>query len=268
MFLLHDISPLFHRGEEWARQYCSIPSRARDDNMPINLRERIKYLTNSQEAPILLSQTSTRPLIVAKMINYEITQVCLRPSVIDGFRPSVDSELRNIRRQNTPGVSNHARRGILNSAAEIIQNATANPRFESWVDREVSEQNAKLWSKLGALVGVNTNGREAREALKEIWSDAYRVGVKMACKPSIFSADFPAVGHYFNPATMVNKDPEVVMSGNQLASMGAIVRLAVTPAVTERDYTGMDAQHRVLHFSNCLLAFPQESEAMVLSQRQ
>ena len=229
--------------------------------MPLALKDRIASLTNPVEAPTLLSHSFSRPLVVAKLINYEITAVCLRPSVINGFRPSIDQKLADIRKENTPAVAINVRRGILVAAAEIIRDATKDPRFESWVDRQADQHTAETWTTVSPLCVSDTEESEARAGLKAIWLEAYRVGVKMACKPSIFTADFPPTGpqSVFNPANMVNKDYGYGVPGAELARKGSTVRLAMTPVVMETDLSGRDGSDRLesrcLHFSNCLLTY-------------
>ena len=229
--------------------------------MPLALKDRIASLTNLDEVQVLLSHGFSRPLVVAKIINYEITTTCLRPSVIKGFRPSVDQRLDDIRNQDSAVLAINVRRGIVVAAAEIIKEAVKDSRFESWVDRQANQNTAKTWTTVSPLCIANTNETEAQAGLKAIWLEAYRVGVKMSCKPSIFTTDFPPTGPHsvFNPANMVNKDYGYGVSGTELARRGSTVRLAVTPVVMETDFSGRIGSDRLeprcLHFSNCLLTY-------------
>lgn len=182
--------------------------------------------------------------------------------MISGFRPSIDTRLEAILGQDSAALALNIRRGLFVAAAETVQDAIQShgPRFESWVDRQANLYTAMTWTSIAGLCVADTNKSEAKRALKEIWLDAYRVGVKMACKPSIFTTEFPPTGprSVFNPANMVNKDHSYGSgSGAELARRGATVKLAVTPVVMETDYSGRDGgdrlQSRCLHFSNCLL---------------
>lgn len=224
-------------------------------------KDRIASLTNPNEVQTLLSHGFSCPLVVAKIINHEITNTCLRPSVMNDFHPSVDQRLEEIRKQNSTTLAINVLRGILVAAAEIIQEAVTDPRFESWVNRQADQHASTTWEAIGPLCVANTDEAVAQAGLKAIWLEAYRVGVKMACKPSIFTTDFPPTGSQsvFNPANMVNKDYGHGMSGTELANRGSTVRLAVTPVVMETDFSGRDGTDRLeprcLHFSNCLLTY-------------
>lgn len=232
-----------------------------DAAVPLALKDRIASLTNPSEVQTLLSHGSSRPLVAAKIINHEITTTCLRPSVINSFRPSIDKRLDDIRSQNSAVLAINVRRGILVAAAEIVQEAVRDPRFESWVDRQANQHMATTWTTVGPLCVAETVAADAQAGLKAIWLEAYRVGVKMACKPSIFTTDFPPTGpqSIFNPANMVNKDYGYGVAGTELAKRGSTVRLAVTPVVMETDFSGRDGSDRLeprcLHFSNCLLNY-------------
>ena len=250
------------------------PARGADAALPYFLKEQLQFLTNAAEASALLGGKDTRASAIAKVVNHGITSHSFVPAMITGFRPSLDQKLETVRAENKgPATAIHLRRAILLESARLITEAVyhegavvspalldsqPNNGFLRWRDRQAHEKATASLHLLAPLLDVAADRKAAFEDLKQIWTNAIQIGLKMSMKPSIWHAEYPPTGpgSMFNLANMRSVDREFLGTPQELMARGLNVRLAITPVVTETDFSGRreaGVAPRCLHMARCLL---------------
>ena len=94
---------LWHKTETFGVLYGNNPNDHRDSEIDHKVKEYVMSASDRSAASALLGHESTRFFLVAKAINYFLTMVVLRVSVIRGFDSTADSEIGQIKGIMYPG---------------------------------------------------------------------------------------------------------------------------------------------------------------------
>ena len=250
-----DFTKIFRLTETWARNYTNAPDEVTDRSLPPNIISGVKQFTDPQTAWDLMSSANTRYLMVAKLINFQLTTLPFRPLVVKGFTDYYDGKITEMRVKFHEIIPIHIRRALMSACADTFREMTETDGFQAHIDGIVRHQVNEMWTFLEPFFGEDMPRMEAWNGLGEIWTEACRIGVLMLLKPSSFSLDYPPVGpsSLFNPAQMINRDTNFRQDPQTLSRMGVTVIMAVTPVVTETSFISDQPVPRILHHSNVLL---------------
>ncbi|KAL6720586.1 hypothetical protein ACLMJK_002510 [Lecanora helva] len=253
--LTSDFARIFKLTEAWAHNYVNVPDLDKDDLLPSRLRSSISSFSNIESGMKLMSSGTTRYLTIAKLINYQMTQLAFRPTVARGYTAHYDSKLSEMRSQFYNIVPIEVRRALTTACAQTFKEMTKEADFKKFVERIVARQVHEMWAFFEPLFSPGISRDEAWNDLGQLWRDAVRIGGLMLMKASAFSLDFPAVGpnSLFNPAQMVSRDVSFRQDPQSLAKMGVSVRLAITPVIIETDFMANEPIPKTIHFAQVLL---------------
>ena len=250
--------PLFEKTEKWAYDYTNMPDKERDSSLPSKLISHIKANTNSDLAPKLLASSSTRYLVVTRVINYTVVKEALKPALIKGFGQFFDKQYADLRLQlHQVATPLPVRRATLVASAELVVEMTRTKGFRAYLDGRMQSHVHNMWTLLEPLFAERMDRNKAWEELGVIWDQAARIGLMVLSKASIFNFDFPPIGvnSHWNQSSMVNREPNFDPHNYHPGRAPASVRLAVTPTVTETDFMANMVIPTTLHKADVLLDF-------------
>ena len=257
--LLPEYAPFFSMVEKWARNYCNVPDKVKDQALPSALVQYFRQHTNVSILPKLMCSGSTRYFAVAKVMNQTLVGFAFRPVMVKGFTLFYDKKIADLRAQlQEVAIPLHVRRACLVASAQTIMEMTKAQSFKPFLDGVISHQVHEMWAFMEPLFAPGIARNEAWEDLEHIWREAARIGMLMMSKASTFTFDFPPVGSnsHFNPSNMVSKDVNFKQDPQSLGHMAVTIRLSITPIVTETDFMGNGGVvPRTLYYSNVLLEF-------------
>ena len=253
--LASQFTRIFRMTETWARKYMNAPDATRDSQMPDEMRMSMQSQMTTETATKLISSDSTRYFAIARLMNYQINLIAFRPLIVRGYKKFYDDKIAELRSQLHHVMPIHVRRAVVVASNEVINDMRKEPAFEVYLDQLVTRQVHEMWKFLEAMFAPGAARHEAWIDLGDIWTAAAKLGIAMLLKPSGFRLDFPSVGPHilFNPAQMLNRDPNYTQAPTTLSQMGARVRLGITPVVAETNYMQSDLSPKVLHLANVLL---------------
>jgi hypothetical protein len=113
-----------------------------------------------------------------------------------------------------------------------IDQIRRHPNFTPFYEKLVRQQANQLWQIVRPLMHQSTS--MDWEDLRILMYEAYSLGGDMAAAPYEWRFEFPQVGVPYN-TNMINKDPYVHMSEEEVERRGLVVRLGFSPAVYLRD---------------------------------
>ena len=255
--LIAEFTPFFHSTETWTHNYVRVPDQHQDQFISDHLRARLSLATDPRTALKLMSDTKTRPLLVARVINQIIADFAFRPMLLRGFTPYYDNKISSFRGQLLGAIPSFVRRGLLVACAETVSDMIQSENFDAFLAANVGSHVHDMWQLLSPLFAPGTPRDPAWADLNRIWREAGRIGTLMLSKPCIYTLDFPPMGpnSYFNPSNMCSRDEGFTRDPMALSSMAVSVRLAITPVVTETDFMKEPIEAKCLHQAMVLLSF-------------
>ena len=255
--LIAEFTPFFLSTEAWTHNYVRIPDQYKDQFISDPLRACLSLATDPRTAMKLMSDTKTRPLLIARVINQIIADFAFRPMLLRGFTPYYDSKISSFRGQLLGAIPSSVRRGLLLACAETVADMMQSPNFNDFLAANVTSRVHDMWQLLSPLFAPGTPRDPAWNDLNRIWREASRIGTLMLSKPCIYTLDFPPMGpnSYFNPSNMCSRDEGFTRDPTALSSVAVSVRLAITPVVTETDFMKETIEAKCLHQAMVLLSF-------------
>ena len=255
--LVAEFTPFFHSTETWTHNYVRFPDQHKDQFISDPLRACLSLATDPRTAIKLMSDTKTRPLLIARVINQIIADFAFRPMLLRGFTPYYDSKISSFRGQLLGAIPSSVRRGLLLACAETVTDMLQSENFDAFLAANVGSHVHDMWQLLCPLFAPGTPRDPAWIDLNKIWQEAARIGTLMLSKPCIYTLDFPPMGpnSYFNPSNMCSRDDGFTRDPTALSSMAVSVRLAITPVVTETDFMKDAIEAKCLHQAMVLLSF-------------
>jgi hypothetical protein len=96
---------IWAKAETFGRAYAAEPSPSKDSNLEPQVKDYVMLISDTRVASFLLGNPATRPLHVAKAINFYLVRDILKyTEVIKGFNAAVDAEITRIKKQMSHGV--------------------------------------------------------------------------------------------------------------------------------------------------------------------
>jgi hypothetical protein len=96
---------LWAKSEAFGHKYATEPNAWKDSHLDQRVKDYAMAISDSKVASYLLNNPVTRPLQVAKAINFYLVRDVLKITVIKGFNNMVDVEIDQIKHQLRPGES-------------------------------------------------------------------------------------------------------------------------------------------------------------------
>ncbi|MCJ1303458.1 hypothetical protein MMC08_006268 [Hypocenomyce scalaris] len=248
-----EFQQLFTLSETWARNYANVPDTARDNALPKSLVEALKRLSDPNLAFGLLSSGSSRYFLIATVINNWITRDVIRVGLIKGISPSHDVKIGESKRQIRPNMPDHLRRACMLAVADTVKEIQGLSAFDSWLASSIDTKAAKLWQTLAVLLAPGAD--TAWEDFRYLVAEAHRVSLALSSLPLTYSFEYTSPGphSYFDPSSMLNRDPIFKGDPMSLKRQQLKVRLGITPVVVTTDMMGSAIMPKTVHFANVLL---------------
>lgn len=249
-----ELSNFFWNVEAWTRRYANVPIQA---DVGESLMQLLSKFSEPDLVGMLLNNTDNRYFLVARLINSWITSDLFKPSAFRSFSEVADDHVNDLlhKVQHDTSIETHQalQEAIAATGKEVIQNAG----FDRYIDREVDLRASALWDRLFPLVACEFNDPDAWDQLSNIYREGFRLSALMSCNPLVFTLQFPLVGdsEFFNPATMLNRDPFFLGDPKSLQKQRLRVRLGITPVVFTTSYSGKTVDTRAVHKANVLLMY-------------
>ncbi|KAL1963602.1 hypothetical protein VTN77DRAFT_8047 [Rasamsonia byssochlamydoides] len=225
---------LWTKSEAFGRTFAAEPNAWKDSHLDQRVKDYLMLISDCKVASYLLNNPLTRPLQVAKAINFYLVRDVLKITVIKGFDVVADDEIGKIKMQLGPGESStftygytcymleyHAdkicvladtpttvRNMMFVAMAQQVNLVKEKPGFAEYFQRRQQDHLLQLWQLVGPLVSGNVSN--AGEALGEIIADAHVLSVDMHSTPFETRFHFPETNEPFDLVTMVNVEPWLV----------------------------------------------------------
>lgn len=246
------LSNFFRKVEEWTRRYANVPKQT-------DLGEALMQVLSKYSDPdlvwTLLNNTDNRCFLVARLVNSWITSDLFKPSAFRGFSESGDDKVNDLLHQIQHDTAIEMHHALQKAIAAAGKELTQIAGFDRFIGREVDLRASALWDRVFPLLAPGLADTEAWDELSKIYREGFRLSALMICTPLVFTLQYPLVGdnEYFNPATMLNRDPSFLGDPTSLQRQRLRVRLGVTPVVFTTSYSGETVDTGAVHKANVLL---------------
>ncbi|MCJ1336651.1 hypothetical protein MMC09_001929 [Bachmanniomyces sp. S44760] len=248
-----ELSRLFKMSEDWARNYANAPSSADPVQLPSSLLTLLNGFCNNHSTMAILSTGNTRFFLVTRVINNYLNEEVLKIKVLRGRSGPDEDMLKAIRKHIQPGMPDHSKRGAMQASADTVKCMQGKPGFNDWLDSKARTMSASLHGILGPLLPPTID--QASTDLVYLVTHAFRISVKMHMRPMIYDISFPKVNQhaYFNPSTMLNRDPMITDDPLSIQRKQYRVRLVVSPIVVITDLLTPVLNPKTVHHAEVLL---------------
>ncbi|EFR04152.1 hypothetical protein MGYG_07159 [Nannizzia gypsea CBS 118893] len=235
----------------FAMKYTNTAFMYDEKKVSEELRSFLNHASNN--ATELLSNVSTRFLMVSKIINWFITKTVLKTTVVSGFDPAVDSEIKQMVTHVNPGTPCTVKNAMIQGIGNHILLLRNRPLFDNFFNKRTHENTQKLFELLTPL--IFSRDQNVWCDLVELMIDAHSLALIMYSGPYEFKFMHPLSHHNFDPTYMTDHnagtDEDWAM---QQAKRKYTVKLAITPVplfknVVLHPYAAV----QVLHLGDMLL---------------
>uniref|UniRef100_A0A093UVK1 ATP synthase subunit b n=1 Tax=Talaromyces marneffei PM1 TaxID=1077442 RepID=A0A093UVK1_TALMA len=217
---------LWGKIDQFGRIYV-INGELRPEKVPAPLKEYMMLDPNTAVAVQYLNHAMTKPLCVAKVINFYLCKKMLKyTEIIKNLSPRIDGEILNAKRRMTLETPNSVRHGLLAKVADQMALARQKPNFTEFCSISRENHVNELLEMLEPLVTTMEDNNSMRELLKNIIVDAQKIGIDLFSCPYDARFHFPELNESYDPMVMVNLDP--TLHANLVR---ARVGLSVTPYI-------------------------------------
>ena len=249
-----ELNYLFKLSETWARNYANVPDHGRDQEIPKSLVDSFMRVSNQSVAYGLLTSGSSRYFLVAKLINFWVTENFLKITLVKGFSSSTDQDIRQAKKscseRDTPiGLQ----RACLVLMANTVKDIHGDPKYEAWLQTSINAKAASMWAHLSFLLAPGAD--TAWEDFRYLVAEAHRIGFRMLSLPLKITFEYPEVGPhtYFEPSSMLSRDANIKGDPKLWKKQNLKVRLGITPAVVTTDIMKDSIDPKMAHLANVLL---------------
>ncbi|KAK2812279.1 hypothetical protein FQN49_008391 [Arthroderma sp. PD_2] len=207
----------------------------------------------SDKSTELLSDVSTRFLMVSKAINWFIAKTVLKTSVVKGFDPNVDSEIKQMATHLNSSTPFMVRNAMVQGIGQHILVLRNRPLFDNFYNKRTHEHTQYLFQLLSPLIFARD--QDAWCELGELMVDAHGLALAMYSGPYEFRFIHPLSHHYFDPKFMTDHNAGTDEDwGMQQAKRRYTVKLSITPVPFFRNaILQPDSALQVLHLGDVLL---------------
>lgn len=249
-----ELSNFFWSVEEWTRRYANVPIQA---DVGESLMQVLSKFSEPNLVGTFLNNTDNRYFLVARLINSWITSDLFKPSAFRSFSEAADDNVNDLLHQVQHDTSIETHQALQEAIAAAGKEVTTNAGFGRYVDREVDMRASALWDRVSPLVACEVGDPDVWDQLSTIYREGFRLSALMSCTPLVFTLQFPLVGdhEFFNPATMLNRDPFFLGDPTLLQKQKLRVRLGITPVVFTTSYSDKTVDTGAVHKANVLLMY-------------
>lgn len=246
------LSNFFRKVEEWTRRYANVPNEA-DVGQP--LMQVLSKYSDPELVWTLLNNTDNRYFLVARLVNSWITSDLFKPSAFRGFSEAGDDKVNDLLHQIQHDTAIEMHQALQEAIAAAGKELTQIAGFERYISREVDVRSSALWDRVFPLLAPGLADTEAWDELSNIYREGFKLSSLIISTPLVFTLQYPLVGdnEYFNPATMLNRDPSFLGDPKSLQRQRLRVRLGITPVVFTTSYSGKTVDTGAVHKANVLL---------------
>ncbi len=262
-----EFSGFFKLTEEFARNYTNIPNECQDRQLGEDILGSMRRQSSGALVIPLLASGATRYFLIARLMNTWITNDVFRGHVFANFSPDFDQKFFQANQIN-PDAPIHVRAGLLRDVADAAKQMQSRSAFPNFLSSVIREKVLGVWERLTPLFAPGILNSQAFEDMMYLMNEAFRVALLMMTTPLVYKIEFPtsSPNTYFQPNTMINRDPHMRDNPLTLAQAGTVVRLGITPLVVVTSFTGPSIYARTVHFANVLLQSHQEAAALAALQ--
>lgn len=246
------LSIFFRKVEQWTRRYANVPNQV-DVGEP--LMQVLSKYSDPELVWTLLNNTDNRYFLVARLVNSWITSDLFKPSAFRGFSEAGDDKVNDLLHQVQHDTAIEMHQALQEAIAAAGKELTQIAGFDRYISREVDVRASALWDRVFPLLAPGLADTEAWDELSNIYREGFKLSSLIICTPLVFTLQYPLVGdnEYFNPATMLNRDPSFLGDPTSLQRQRLRVRLGITPVVFTTNYSGKTVDTGAVHKANVLL---------------
>ncbi|KAL9122440.1 MAG: hypothetical protein Q9187_001002 [Circinaria calcarea] len=248
-----DLAQLFKLVEDFCWKNASRPNPILDNDLPDHLSASFGKLSHPSIFPTILGSSSTRHFLLARHVNTALTEWVFRLHVIRGFDAVLEEAIKENRKHLQPGMPVYARAAYQQLIAEAVTKMKMQPRFSGWLKQQADTMTTRIYEEIRPLLtpGVDM----ASNDLNCIFQEAFKLSVDMHTQNRYYAFEFIVAGpkSFFNPSSMVNRDPAVREDPLTIRNSEYRVRLCISPVVTMTDLVGNTIVPTVIHFAEVLL---------------
>ncbi|KAF3481114.1 uncharacterized protein GIQ15_03873 [Arthroderma uncinatum] len=223
------------------------------DENAVGQNVRVFLNLASDRSTELLSDVSTRFLMVSKAINWFIAKTVLKTSVVSGFDPNVDSEIKQMATHLNSSTPHTVKNAMIRGIGQHVLVLRNRPLFDNFYNKRTHEHTQHLFQLLSPL--IFSRDPEAWCELGELMVDAHGLALAMYSGPYEFKFVHPLSHHYFDPKYMTDHNAGTDEDwGMQQAKRKYTVKLAITPVPFFRNaILQPEAPLQVLHLGDVIL---------------
>lgn len=249
-----ELSMFFRSVEEWTRRYANVPIQA---DVGESLMQVLSKFTEPDLVGTLLNNADNRYFLVARLINSWITSDLFKPSAFRSFSEAADKNVKDLLHQAQNDTSIETHQTLREAMAAAGKEVTTNAAFDRYIDRQVELRASALWDHVSPLAACEIGDPDVWDQLSNIYREGFRLSALMNCTPLAFTVQFPLVGdhEFFNPVTMLNRDPFFLGDPALLQKQKLRVRLGITPVVFTTSYIDRTVDTGAVHKANVLLMY-------------
>ncbi|KAL4934489.1 uncharacterized protein BDV17DRAFT_8667 [Aspergillus undulatus] len=267
---------LMRMSEVFGQTHASFPNIYNDSHMDNRVKDYLMAMSSGSRTSHLLEDAATRGFLVAKAINWYITEKILKVDVVMGFDASVDSEIKQIQDQIKASAAGLLqgipliRHLMLTAITTHVSSLSKHPAFAEFTTQQITHHLTELWPYIAPL-GHDTHQNSHSHSPNSMWTDfhsivseAHALAIDMFSVPLEYRFEYPEA-EPFDPLTMINRDPYVHCDPQLLKnSPETRVRLGVTPIVRIRDSSGGAANVHLMYLGHVLLKQPPKKQGSVV----
>ncbi|GBF64853.1 hypothetical protein TMEN_7569 [Trichophyton mentagrophytes] len=207
----------------------------------------------SSNASELLSNISTRFLMVSKMINWFITRTVLKTSVVNGFDPTVDSEIQQMTTHLHSGTPATVKNAMIQGIGHHILLLRNRPLFDNFFNKRTHENTQELFHLVSPF--IFSRDPSVWRDLVEIMIDAHSLALIMHSGPYEFKFLHPLSHHHFDPTYMTDHNAGTDEDWRmQESKRKYTIKLSITPVPLFKNVVSHpNAAVQVLHLGDMLL---------------
>ena len=245
-----EFSALFAKVERFCRDFLNVPNPHADQSWPVELALQVTDQSHSDQVATFAHNTSTRCLLLTRVIIGWIERDCLRSRLVRGFSKHHDSEMANLRHQANGRLPPHAFQGMFQAEVNIIKEIVGFEGFHNWKQQRLATFVDNAITTLFPIIAPDVTKTKVTDALSSVMEQAARLGLSMLTSIARFKFHCPSIDDPFKSRAMLNRDRYITGPPTQLEARHARVALAVTPHVSMEDTSDC---YQDLHLANVLL---------------
>lgn len=246
-----DLDKYFRGVEIWALQFARrLPTGFAGKAANGALKSKCQNsICSPRDVDELLQNEPLVHYLITAVVNSNLTRY-FGPACLDGFIFDGSAELEHANKICTSMGAQNARQchEVLGQRASLYKRALRTDNVSAWLAGRVTTVIDDIFRIMQPFIG-ETNHDAARSALQQIVTKAFHLGQRMIILPCEWTVDSAQHGERWDPHSMVQKDSS--LDGDAMLTesngFGVVVRLGISPSVTERDFSSGAMRVQMLH---------------------